>query len=133
MESENTKQLKETKKDLNDVKNQIEKHKENIESKEIVSESAEAKKVTKKTFFKSRKRWPIKIIKKNNYFTRHNINYIDYKDTKTLSKFVNSQGQIVSRTFSHLPNKEQRLVARAIKRARQMKLMPDIIVDQGEI
>ncbi|WP_245939630.1 30S ribosomal protein S18 [endosymbiont GvMRE of Glomus versiforme] len=78
------------------------------------------------------KKVSIKIVKKNNYFTRNNITYIDYKDTKLLSHFVNKQGQIIPKTFVRLPSKIQRMVAKNIKRARQMKLMPYIIVNQGE-
>ena len=70
-------------------------------------------------------------MKKSNYFTRNNITYIDYKNTKLLSHFVNKQGQIISKTFSKLPSNIQRIVAKNIKRARQIKLMPYIIVDQG--
>ncbi|WP_147410466.1 30S ribosomal protein S18 [endosymbiont GvMRE of Glomus versiforme] len=74
----------------------------------------------------------MRIVKKNNYFTRNNITYIDYKDIKLLSHFINKQGQIIPKTFVKLPSKIQRIVAKSIKRARQMKLMPYIIVNQGE-
>ena len=88
----------------------------------------------KKTSPKSRKvkRIPARIVKKNNYFTRNNITQIDYKNTKLLNHFVNKQGQIIPKTFAKLPSKIQRIVAKNIKRARQMKLMPYIIVNQGE-
>lgn len=68
----------------------------------------------------------------NTYFLRNNIEYIDYKDTDTLNHFVNKQGQIVSGVFNKLTLKYQRRVAKAIKRARQMALMPYSVVDQNE-
>jgi small subunit ribosomal protein S18 len=49
---------------------------------------------------------------------------VDYKDVDTLRKFVNERGKIVSRRVSGLSAKQQRMVTRAIKRARDMALMP---------
>ncbi|KLL03149.1 MAG: 30S ribosomal protein S18 [Mycoplasmataceae bacterium CE_OT135] len=88
----------------------------------------------KKTLLKPKKikKTPMRIVKKNNYFTRHNIKNIDYKNTKLLSHFINKQGQIIPKTFAKLPSKIQRMVAKSVKRARQMKLMPYIIVNQGD-
>ncbi|CAG8658636.1 5312_t:CDS:2, partial [Ambispora gerdemannii] len=55
------------------------------------------------------------------------IEYIDYKDTATLRKFINRQGRITQRTYTQLTAKNQRRVAQAIKRARQMALLPYMI------
>ncbi len=49
---------------------------------------------------------------------------VDYKDVDTLRKFVNERGKIVSRRASGLSAKQQRMVTRAIKRARNMALLP---------
>ena len=49
---------------------------------------------------------------------------VDYKDVDTLRKFVNERGKIVSRRVSGLSAKQQRMVTRAIKRARNMALLP---------
>ena len=49
---------------------------------------------------------------------------VDYKDVDTLRKFLNERGKIVSRRVSGLSAKQQRMVTRAIKRARDMALMP---------
>ena len=49
---------------------------------------------------------------------------VDYKDVDTLKKFVNERGKIVSRRASGLSAKQQRMVTRAIKRARNMALLP---------
>ena len=52
------------------------------------------------------------------------INYVDYKRTDILRKFVSGTFKIVDSTRSGLCNKHQRLVANAIKLSRQMALMP---------
>ena len=49
---------------------------------------------------------------------------VDYKDVDTLRKFLNERGKIVSRRISGLSAKQQRMVTRAIKRARDMALLP---------
>ena len=49
---------------------------------------------------------------------------VDYKDVDTLRKFVNERGKIVSRRVSGLSAKQQRMVTRAVKRARNMALLP---------
>ncbi|RHZ36781.1 30S ribosomal protein S18 [endosymbiont GvMRE of Glomus versiforme] len=104
------------------------------ENKEKTQLEEDKSKSYKKTSPKPKKikKVSMRIVKKNNYFTRNNITYIDYKDIKLLSHFINKQGQIIPKTFVKLPSKIQRIVAKSIKRARQMKLMPYIIVNQGE-
>jgi small subunit ribosomal protein S18 len=79
------------------------------------------------------KRLSKKAIEKINRFAQtaqNDVTNIDYKNTKFLSTFIDSQGKIVPKKFSRLTSKEQRLITKLIKRARQMKLMPYIIVDQ---
>ncbi|RKU11308.1 30S ribosomal protein S18 [Candidatus Poribacteria bacterium] len=49
---------------------------------------------------------------------------VDYKDVDTLRKFINERGKIVSRRASGLSAKQQRMITRAIKRARNMALLP---------
>ncbi len=48
----------------------------------------------------------------------------DYKDTKTLEKYINAYGQIESRSRTGLTETEQHSLARAIKRARHLALLP---------
>lgn len=50
--------------------------------------------------------------------------YVDYKDLELLSKLTNRHGRIVSRRKSGCHAASQNAVARAIKRARFMALMP---------
>jgi small subunit ribosomal protein S18 len=55
---------------------------------------------------------------------REKINYVDYKDTKRLEKFITDRGKILSRRSSGNCARHQRIVARAIKRARFVALLP---------
>lgn len=49
---------------------------------------------------------------------------IDYKDIKLLQKFVSESGKIIPSRISAVPVSKQRELARAIKRARFLALMP---------
>lgn len=48
----------------------------------------------------------------------------DYKDPRTLAKFVMENGAIAGRDKTNLSNKSQRALATAIKRARHLALLP---------
>ncbi|GJQ64292.1 MAG: 30S ribosomal protein S18 [Melioribacteraceae bacterium] len=50
--------------------------------------------------------------------------FIDYKDAKKLQKFVTDQGKIIPRRITGLSAKQHRELVRAIKRARQIAIMP---------
>ncbi len=52
------------------------------------------------------------------------IDYVDYKDVKLLKEFLNEKGKIVPRRISGNCAKHQRMIKIAIKRARQMGLLP---------
>lgn len=55
---------------------------------------------------------------------RTDIPYFDYKDFKTLQRYVNQYGQIEQRKKTGLTESKQRQLAKAIKRARHLALMP---------
>ncbi|MBL7785162.1 MAG: 30S ribosomal protein S18 [Chitinophagales bacterium] len=57
-------------------------------------------------------------------FKRAGIHYVDYKDPDFLLKFLNEQGKILPRRITGNSLKFQRRVAQAIKRARQIALLP---------
>jgi len=57
---------------------------------------------------------------------REGITHIDYKDVKRLEKFMTDRGKIVSRRSSGNCALHQRMIARAIKRARFLALLPYI-------
>jgi small subunit ribosomal protein S18 len=50
--------------------------------------------------------------------------YVDYKDTESLKKLMSGNGKINSRKRSGASAMEQRMISRAIKRARYMALVP---------
>ncbi|MFB7458227.1 30S ribosomal protein S18 [Streptomyces sp. NPDC088337] len=52
------------------------------------------------------------------------ISYIDYKDTDLLRRFISDRGKIRSRRVTRVTAQQQRLLARAIKNAREMALLP---------
>lgn len=52
------------------------------------------------------------------------VPYFDYKDFKTLQRFVNIYGQIETRKKTGLTESQQRRLATAIKRARHIALLP---------
>ncbi|MFT4532110.1 MAG: small subunit ribosomal protein S18 [Candidatus Saccharimonadales bacterium] len=54
---------------------------------------------------------------------RTDIPYFDYKDFKTLQKYVNQYGQIETRSKTGLTESKQRQLAKAIKRARHLALL----------
>lgn len=62
--------------------------------------------------------------KKVCYFTKNKIEYIDYKDVELLKRFIGSNGKIIPRRVTGTRAKYQRMLAIAIKRARQMALLP---------
>ena len=49
---------------------------------------------------------------------------IDYKDTALLRKFISDRGKIRSRRVTGVTVQEQRQIALAVKRAREMALLP---------
>ena len=65
--------------------------------------------------------------KKVCYFTKNKIEYIDYTDTELLKKFISPNGKIIPRRVTGTSAKYQRMLAVAIKRARQMALLPYVV------
>ena len=62
--------------------------------------------------------------KKVCYFKKNNISYIDYKDVDMLKMFITPNGKISPRRATGTCAKHQRELARAIKNARFMALLP---------
>lgn len=52
--------------------------------------------------------------------------YFDYRDPKTLSRYIDSYGRIEPISKTGLSSKQQRQLAVAIKRARHLALLPFI-------
>ncbi len=62
--------------------------------------------------------------KKSNPLKAAKIDYIDYKDTSLLRKFVSDRGKIRARRVTGVSVQQQRQLASAIKNAREMALLP---------
>jgi small subunit ribosomal protein S18 len=61
--------------------------------------------------------------KKQNPLTAAKIDYIDYKDTALLRKFISDRGKIRARRVTGVSSQQQRQIARAVKNAREMALL----------
>ena len=62
--------------------------------------------------------------KKANPLKSAKIKNIDYKDTALLRKFISDRGKIRARRVTGVSVQEQRLIAKAVKNAREMALLP---------
>ena len=60
-------------------------------------------------------------------FCMDKVEFIDYKDVAKLRRFITERGKIVPRRISGCCAKHQRSVTTAIKRARQIALMPYVV------
>ncbi len=69
----------------------------------------------RRPFFRRRKSSP---------FAHADSPKIDYKDIKLLQRFVSERGKIVPRRITAVTAKEQRKLAQAVKRARELALLP---------
>jgi small subunit ribosomal protein S18 len=58
------------------------------------------------------------------YFKENGITKIDYKDVKLMRRFVTDQGKIMPRRVTGTSAKMHRRLVKAIKRARNIALMP---------
>jgi small subunit ribosomal protein S18 len=72
----------------------------------------------RRPFFRRRKTCP---------FSGTNAPKIDYKDVKLLSRFISERGKIVPSRITAVSAKKQRELAQAIKRARNLALLPFVI------
>jgi len=52
------------------------------------------------------------------------IRFVDYKDDRFLSRFITENGKILPSRLSGVDARHQRQLARAIKRARYLALLP---------
>jgi len=68
-----------------------------------------------KPFFRRRKSCP---------FSGQNAPTIDFKDVKLLQRYISERGKIVPSRITAVSSKKQRELARAIKRARFVALLP---------
>ena len=57
-------------------------------------------------------------------FCENGIVYIDYKDEKLLTRFTTENGKIIPQRVSGTCSHHQRMLARAVKRARIAAIIP---------
>ena len=62
-------------------------------------------------------------------YCRDKIDQVDYKDVTGLRKLISDKGKIRSRRISGACRRHQNQIARAVKRARELALLP--YVDAG--
>ena len=74
----------------------------------------------KKPFFRRKKSCP---------FSGPKAQAIDWKDIKTLSRYISERGKIVPSRITSVSQKKQRKLAQAIKRARYMALLSYVSQD----
>ena len=74
--------------------------------------------MSRRPFFRRQKSCP---------FSGPNAPKIDYKDVKLLSRFISERGKIVPSRITAVSTKKQRELAQAIKRARNIALLPFLI------
>lgn len=72
----------------------------------------------RRPFFRRRKSCP---------FSGKNAQKIDYKDVRLLQRYISERGKIIPSRISSVSAKKQRELARAIKRARFLGLLPYVI------
>ena len=52
------------------------------------------------------------------------LEYVDYKNTELIKRYLNEQGKILPRRVTNVPANFQRQLTRAVKRARHLSLLP---------
>ena len=72
----------------------------------------------RRPFYRRRKSCP---------FSGANAPRIDYKDVRLLSRFLSEKGKIVPSRITAVSAKKQRELAKAIKRARHIGLLPYVV------
>ncbi|MCZ2328552.1 30S ribosomal protein S18 [Bartonella sp. F02] len=74
--------------------------------------------VARRPFHRRRKTCP---------FSGENAPKIDYKDVKLLQRYISERGKIVPSRITAVSQKKQRELAKAIKRARFLGLLPYVV------
>lgn len=72
-------------------------------------------------------RTPRRRRRKVSYLTVNKIDYVDYKDLDILKRFLTERGKILPARQTGNTAKQQRMVTTAIKRARELALLPFVV------
>ena len=65
-------------------------------------------------------------------YCRDKIDQVDYKDITTLRRFISEKGKIRSRRITGACRRHQNQVATAVKRARELALLPYVTESTGD-
>src|SRR4051812_46888529 len=76
--------------------------------------------------FKSKRR------RKVSYLTINKIDSVDYKEVNILRRFLNDRGKILPSRQTGNTAKQQRMIASAIRKAREMALVPFVVTEMGQ-
>jgi small subunit ribosomal protein S18 len=76
--------------------------------------------------FKSKRR------RKVSYLTINKIDTVDYKEINILRRFLNDRGKILPSRQTGNTAKQQRMIASAIRKAREMALLPFVVTEMGQ-
>jgi small subunit ribosomal protein S18 len=68
---------------------------------------------------------------KVSYLTINKVDTVDYKDIAVLKRFLTERGKMLPRRQTGNTAKQQRMISRAIKRAREMALLPFVATGSG--
>lgn len=73
----------------------------------------------------------IKFLKKKKScpFKSSGFKEVDYKDIETLKNFITEKGKIIPRRITGISSRFQKLLKKAVKRARYMGLLPFVAKD----
>lgn len=71
--------------------------------------------LVKKVFFRRRRSCPL---------SGKGAPKVDYKDVKLLTRFISERGKIMPKRITAVSSKKQRELARAVKRARILAILP---------
>jgi small subunit ribosomal protein S18 len=76
---------------------------------------------------RDRKGGPATTRRKSCPYCREKIEQVDYKDLSMLRRFISDRGKIRSRRITGACRRHQSQVARAVKRARELALLPYVV------
>jgi small subunit ribosomal protein S18 len=80
---------------------------------------------------RDRKGGPTSTRRKSCPYCRDKVEQVDYKDIGMLRRFVSERGKIRSRRITGACRRHQSQVARAVKRARELALLPYVAESSG--
>ena len=74
-------------------------------------------------------KFKVKRRRKVSILTIQKIDKVDYKDVALLRRFINDRGKILASRQTGNTASQQRMITKAIHRAREMALMPFVVTD----